>query len=236
MLPSGDTAHGTSARTCVIDAALGSKETCETGQPMSDEASVDEQPDASGADQVQDESVPVGDDVPTKVGNPIEGETSEEETVQEEEPRDPLEEAVERAEKAEKEIAYRDAEIQNVRKRLMAEKADAIQYGGMGLARRMLTVLGDVDRALSSIDDDDESPVAQGLRLLRNKMWRELEADGVVAIKAKGEPFDPSKMEAITTIPASEQFQAGHVVDELEAGYLYKSKVISVARVVVASD
>jgi len=118
----------------------------------------------------------------------------------------------------------------------MSEKADAIQYGGMGLARRMLTVLGDVDRALSSIDDDDESPVAQGLRLLRNKMWRELEADGVVAIKAKGEPFDPSKMEAITTIPASEQFQAGHVVDELEAGYLYKSKVITVARVVVASD
>jgi len=203
---------------------------------MPDDAPVDEQPDASDAAQTRDESLPVEDDVPTQAANPNDDETSEEDTVQEEEPRDPLEEALERAEKAEKEIAYRDAEIQNVRKRLMAEKADAIQYGGMGLARRMLTVLGDVDRALSSIEDDDESPVAQGLRLLRNKMWRELEADGVVAIKAKGEPFDPSKMEAITTIPASEQFQSGHVVDELEAGYLYKSKVITVARVVVASD
>ena len=203
---------------------------------MSDEAPVDEHPDASGAAQADDEPGPVENDVNTEVANPDENETSEEDTTQEEEPRDPLEEALERAEKAEKEIAYRDAEIQNVRKRLMAEKADAIQYGGMGLARRMLTVLGDVDRALSSIEDDDESPVAQGLRLLRNKMWRELEADGVVAIQAKGEPFDPSKMEAITTIPASDQFQAGHVVDELEAGYLYKSKVITVARVVVASD
>jgi len=203
---------------------------------MSDDAPDNEQPDASGAGHANDESGPVEDDVPTQVANPEEDESSEGDAAQEEEPRDPLEEAIERAEKAEKEIAYRDAEIQNVRKRLMSEKADAIQYGGMGLARRMLTVLGDVDRALSSIDDDDESPVAQGLRLLRNKMWRELEADGVVAIKAKGEPFDPSKMEAITTIPASEQFQAGHVVDELEAGYLYKSKVITVARVVVASD
>jgi molecular chaperone GrpE len=219
----------------VIDASLGSKETCVTDLTMPDDAPDNEQPDASGAAHAHDEAGPLEDDIPTQVANPEENETSEDDAAQEE-PRDPLEEALERAEKAEKEIAYRDAEIQNVRKRLMAEKADAIQYGGMGLARRMLTVLGDVDRALSSIDDDDESPVAQGLRLLRNKMWRELEADGVVAIKAKGEPFDPSKMEAITTIPASEQFQAGHVVDELEAGYLYKSKVITVARVVVASD
>ena len=95
---------------------------------------------------------------------------------------DPLEEANLRAEKAEKEIAYKDAEIQNVRKRLMAEKAELIQYSGMGLARRMLTVLGDVDRAIANLDEEDTSAVAQGLRLLRNKMWHELAADGVVAI------------------------------------------------------
>jgi molecular chaperone GrpE len=161
---------------------------------------------------------------------------SEEEVVAVEEERDPLEVALERAEFAEKEIAYKEAEIQNVRKRLMSEKADAIQFGGMGLARRMLTVLGDVDRALTGIDDDDESPVAQGLRLVRNKMWHELQADGVARIEAKGAPFDPSKMEAITTIPPSDAFPNGSVVDVLEEGYTYKSKVILVARVVVASE
>ena len=103
------------------------------------------------------------------------------------EPVDPLEEAIQRAEKAEKEIAYKDAEIQNVRKRLMAEKSSLIQYGGMGLARRMIPILNDVDRALSQVEDDDESPVAQGLRLLRNKLWRELEADGIKSIEAKGQ-------------------------------------------------
>ena len=149
---------------------------------------------------------------------------------------DPLEEANLRAEKAEKEIAYKDAEIQNVRKRLMAEKAELIQYSGMGLARRMLTVLGDVDRAIANLDDEDTSAVAQGLRLLRNKMWHELAADGVVAIEAKEQPFDPAKMEAITTIPASDAFPAGKVVDVLEAGYMYKQRVLMAARVVVASD
>lgn len=149
---------------------------------------------------------------------------------------DPLDEALMRAEKAEKEIAYKDAEIQNVRKRLMAEKAELIQYSGMGLARRMLTVLGDVDRALDNLDKDDSSAVAQGLRLLRNKMWHELSADGVTAIEAKDLPFDPAKMEAITTIPASDAFPPGKVVDVLESGYMYKQRVLLAARVVVASE
>ena len=111
-----------------------------------------------------------------------------------------------------------------------------IQYGSMGLARKMLAVLADVDRALSNIDDDDQSPVAQGLRLLRNKMWHELSGDGVSAIEAKGNKFDPAKMEAITTIPASDDFPSGTVVDEIEAGYMYKQKVLIASRVVVASE
>ena len=91
---------------------------------------------------------------------------------------DPLTEAIKRAEAAEKEISYRDAEIQNVRKRLMSEKATAIQYGGMGMARKMLTILSDIDRALSVSEDE-------GLSLIRSKMWSELSSDGVARIETK---------------------------------------------------
>ena len=142
---------------------------------------------------------------------------------------DPLAQALERAETAEKEISYRDAEIQNVRKRLLAEKATAIQYGGMGMARRMLAVLADIDRALE-IDENE------GLSLIRKKMWTELSADGIVSIETIGNNFDPTKMEAITTIPPSEDFPANAVVEQLEAGYMYKDRVLVAARVVVASD
>ena len=89
----------------------------------------------------------------------------------------------------------------------MAEKAELIQYSGMGLARRMLTVLAAMStERLRTSDEADEGAMAQGLRLTRNKMWHELQADGVTAIEAKGQKFDPAKMEAITTIPASEAF------------------------------
>lgn len=178
----------------------------------------------------------VADDAPPTEENASEANPSEPPVEEPEEERDPLEVALERAEFAEKEIAYKEAEIQNVRKRLMADKAEAIQYGGMGMGRRMLTVLGDVDRAVNGIEEDDQSPVAQGLRLLRNKMWHELQADGVALIEAKGAEFDPSKMEAIATIPPSDDHPNGTVVDVLEQGYMYKSKVILAARVVVASE
>ena len=152
------------------------------------------------------------------------------------EEQDPLEAALTRADTAEKEIAYKEAEIQNLRKRYLNEKSELIQYGSMGLARKMLSVLADVDRAMNNISDDDQSPLAQGLRLLRNKMWHEISGDGVSAIEAKGKRFDPAKMEAITTIPASADFPGGTVVDVIEAGYMYKKKVLIAARVVVASD
>ena len=156
-------------------------------------------------------------------------ETVVEEPVEEIEEIDPLQEALQRAENAEKEISYRDAEIQNVRKRLMSEKATAIQYGGMGMARKMLVVLGDIDRALSVNEDE-------GLSLIRSKMWSELSSDGVSKIETKGEKFDPSKMNAITAIPPSEDYPANTVIEELEAGYMYKDRVLIPANVVVASD
>ena len=178
----------------------------------------------------------VAEEAPPTEENASEANPSEPPVEEPEEERDPLEVALERADFAEKEIAYKEAEIQNVRKRLLADKAEAIQYGGMGMGRRMLTILGDVDRAMNGIEEDDQSPVAQGLRLLRNKMWHELQADGVALIEAKGAEFDPSKMEAIATIPPSDDHPNGTVVDVLEQGYMYKSKVILAARVVVASE
>ena len=171
---------------------------------------------------MEDEEVVVDDTV-------AEVPQEEPDIVEEVEEIDPLMEALQRAEAAEKEITYRDAEIQNVRKRLMSEKATAIQYGGMGMARKMLEVLSDIDRALSVNEDE-------GLSMIRSKMWSELSSDGVNKISAKGEKFDPTKMEAITTLPPSEEFPANQVIDELEAGYMYKERVLIPARVVVASD
>lgn len=153
------------------------------------------------------------------------------ETIEEE--VDPLEQALARAEKAEKEIAYKEAEIQNVRKRMMAEKATAIKYGSMGLSRRMIGVLDDFDRAINNLEND--SSIADGFTLVRKKFWAELESEGLVSVGNVSDIFDPSKMEAIATIPASDEYPTNTVVEVLEKGYMFKERVLQAAKVVVSS-
>ena len=153
------------------------------------------------------------------------------ETIQDE--VDPFEQALARAEKAEKEIAYKEAEIQNVRKRMMAEKATAIKYGSMGLSRRMIGVLDDFDRAINNLEND--SSISEGFTLVRKKFWAELESEGLVSVGNVGDIFDPSKMEAIATIPASDEYPTNTVVEVLEKGYMFKERVLQAAKVVVSS-
>ena len=150
------------------------------------------------------------------------------------EPVDPLTAALERAETAEKEIAYREADLQNARKRFAQDRAEIVRYGAQHLARRMVSVLLDVERGLSTTGDD-EGPAAAALRLLHDRLIVELKAAGVVRIEAKGAPFDPSKMEAITTVPASDDYPAGQVIEELEAGFMLHDRVLQASRVVVAA-
>ena len=94
-----------------------------------------------------------------------------------------------------------------------------------------------IDRDFPFKDSNSKlSPYLRFGMISVNKMWHELSADGVVAIEAKGLDFDPAKMDAITTIPSSETFPAGKVVDVLESGYMYKQRVLMASRVVVASE
>ena len=158
-------------------------------------------------------------------------EVAEEEVTEEDE----LEVAISRAEKAEAEIAYRDAELQNLQKKVSQEKSNLIRYSGLNLSRKMLSVLSDVDRALSSITDEDESPVAVGMRLIRKRLWQELSSDGVVLIKTIGTTFDPAIHEAISTIPESDDYPSGTIVEVLEEGYMYKERLLQPAKVVVSS-
>tara|TARA_Y100000588_G_C14216098_1_gene908910 strand:+ start:945 stop:1502 length:558 start_codon:yes stop_codon:yes gene_type:complete len=141
----------------------------------------------------------------------------------------------EKLEKAEAEVGYRDADIINVRKKLNSEKSALIKYSGFNLAKRILRVLDDTDRALAMIESDNESPEAEGLRLIRTKLWQELTMDGVSHIEALSSDFNPNLHEAITTVPPTEEFPSGKIVEVIEEGYMYKDRLLKASKVVVSS-
>jgi molecular chaperone GrpE len=143
-----------------------------------------------------------------------------------------LAEALARAEKAEAEITYRDADIVNLRRRAATDKLNLMKFAGFNLAGRILPVLDSLERALEGAE---EGPFTEGIQLTRDNLLEALEAEGVTPISVQ-EIFDPNTMEAITTLPASEEHPDSTVVDTLESGYLYKDRVLRPARVVVAKD
>ena len=143
-----------------------------------------------------------------------------------------LVEAIARAEKAEAEITYRDADIVNLRKRTATDKAQLLKFAGFNLANRILPVLDSLDKALEAAE---EGPLTDGVRLTRENLLQALQAEGLSQIEV-GSEFDPNTMEALTTLPASDEHPDGSVIDTLEAGWMYKDRVLRPARVVVAKE
>ena len=168
-----------------------------------------------------------------------EDESSEEvveETTEEEEFEPTIEEqlatAIERAEKAEAEITYKEADIVNIRRRNASDRAEMLKFAGFNLSGRILPVLDSLDKALEAAE---EGPLTDGVRLTRDNLLEALQAEGMTPIEV-GSEFDPNTMEALTTLPASDEHPDGSVIDTLESGWMYKDRVLRPARVVVAKE
>ena len=157
---------------------------------------------------------------------------TEEEEVVELTIEEQLAEAIARAEKAEAEITYREADIVNLRRRSATDKAELLKFAGFNLSGRILPVLDNLDKALEAAED---GPLTDGVRLTRENLIQALQTEGLKQIEV-GSEFDPNTMEALTTLPASEEHPDGAVIDTLESGWMYKDRVLRPARVVVAKE
>ena len=67
-----------------------------------------------------------------------------------------------------------------------------------------------------------------------SKLKSALSAEGIVRIETEDEKFDPTKMEAIATIPSGEEIEPGSIIEVVEVGYMYHDRVLRAARVIVA--
>ncbi|MBP6310971.1 MAG: nucleotide exchange factor GrpE [Flavobacteriales bacterium] len=126
------------------------------------------------------------------------------------------------------------AEFDNFRKRTAKEKLEMLQTAGVDTLKNMLPVMDDMERAITNnATVEDVEAVKQGLKLIHQKFSKMLNDQGVKAMHAKGEPFDPEIHEAITKAPAPTADLKGKVLDVIESGYLMNDKVIRYAKVVV---
>tara|TARA_Y100001970_G_scaffold284809_1_gene402984 strand:- start:14848 stop:15363 length:516 start_codon:yes stop_codon:yes gene_type:complete len=130
-------------------------------------------------------------------------------------------------------LQYAKAETVNVRQRGLRDKAEAIRYGASNLAARIIPCIDNLEMALKNSESDNEN-ITEGVRMTLSKLKSALSAEGIVRIETEDEKFDPTKMEAIATIPSGEEIEPGSIIEVVEVGYMYHDRVLRAARVIVA--
>lgn len=123
------------------------------------------------------------------------------------------------------------AEFDNYRRRARREISEAGQEGRRELLLSLLEVMDDFDRAEEHIDEAGNA-VAEGLRLIRQRLSNLLESYGVTPFKSVGERFDPEVHEGMSLVDC-EGLEPGTICQEYLRGYLWNGRLLRAARVTV---
>lgn len=144
----------------------------------------------------------------------------------------------EQLEVAKQDVLYARAETQNVRRRLEKDVADTRAYAATGFARDILSVADNLSRALESIpaelrEDEKLKSLVSGIEATAREIDKVFGLHGISRIAAKGLPLDPNQHQAMLEVPSADA-EPGTVVQELQAGYMIKDRLLRPAMVAVA--
>jgi molecular chaperone GrpE len=128
------------------------------------------------------------------------------------------------------------AEHVNARKRLLRDVETDKKYAIEPVARELLGVLDNLDRALQAAKTaGDLGPLAVGVAATADQMLVTLARHGVTRIPCEpGTVFDPNLHEAVMQQPSAD-FEPGQVVQVLQQGFMLHDRVLRPATVVVAA-
>ncbi|MCP3735725.1 nucleotide exchange factor GrpE [Sphingomonas sp. RP10(2022)] len=138
---------------------------------------------------------------------------------------------------AKQQTLYAQAEIQNVRRRTEKEVADARNYATTSFARDILSVADNLSRGLSAIPaelraDEKLKGLVTGLEATGRELESVFARNGITRIEAMGASLDPNKHQAMMEVPSDAA--PGTIVQEMQAGYMLKDRLLRPALVGVA--
>lgn len=138
------------------------------------------------------------------------------------------------AEEHQQRLLRAQADFDNFRRRTLKEKEELAKYASMKLVTELVPVLDNFERALSTAQQGAESEsFAKGVEMIFRQFESVLQAEGVTAMDAVGQPFNPEFHQAIMQVE-SEEHEEGIVVEEVQKGYMLKDKVLRPAMVKVS--
>jgi molecular chaperone GrpE len=122
-------------------------------------------------------------------------------------------------------LRYLQADFENYRKRVDREVRELEEFSTLGLVRKLIPVLDDLDLAVASAKKAEDKGFLEGVKMVQKNLGSALESEGLREIKAVGEPFDPSAHEAVDKVQGTDNPE-DMVIEEMRKGYTFKGKVL----------
>ena len=130
------------------------------------------------------------------------------------------------------------AETENIRKKFFKEKKDAEIYGGTKLARDLLSVLDNLNRALESVDDEmkeKQNAFFEGIELTKKELLNTFSNHEINELAPKeGEKFDPKFHQAMFEGP-HQTIEKGNIIQVMANGFTIGERLLRAAQIGVSS-
>lgn len=130
------------------------------------------------------------------------------------------------------------ADAENARKRADKDRREAQAYGGTRIARDLLPVFDNLNRALAAAKEDDSSAsvaLVEGVELTLKELSNVFDRHGMVRIEPQvGDKFDPKLHEAMFEAPVPGT-KAGEIIQVSAAGFMLHERLLRPAQVGVSS-
>lgn len=123
------------------------------------------------------------------------------------------------------EYLRKNAEMENLRKRLEREKSEFYQYALSDLLEELLVVLDNFERALESESKGDGKSLRDGIEMIYKQYQNLLMKQGLTPIELKGKKFDPHIHQAFMT-EESADVKEPEISEETQKGYMLHNRLL----------
>lgn len=134
------------------------------------------------------------------------------------------------------------AEFENYKKRIVKDQAEFLKFANERLIKDILPIIDNLERAVEHAKEPSEGTKEEpqdiqgllaGIELTIKQFKDLLGSIGVEEVKSVGEPFDPTKHEAVSHIE-TDKCDNNIIINEFQKGYLLNNRILRPAMVSVA--
>lgn len=130
------------------------------------------------------------------------------------------------------------ADAENGRKRAERDRREAEQYGGSKMAKDVLPVFDNLNRALEAAGEGERAaagPVIEGIELTLRELLNVFSKHGITPVMPEvGDKFDPQIHQAMFEAPVPGT-QAGDIIQTMTVGFMLHERLLRPAQVGVSS-